>query len=257
MQKLISFTIKSEKGFFKKPDINDGIYLTYNMIHKPVVLGILGAIIGLEGYMENQKLPMYYTELNSIPIGIKPENDEKGNYSKTIITYNNTIGFASQEPGGNLMISEQTLIEPSFTIFLLLDLENVHQQNLYNNIKNQQAVYLPYMGKNDYSAWWNKEEVKEYEVEEFDYSKNFSIRNLFLKENPLIKEVVNQKFSFSFAPTAKQGSFMYFERLPVGFNEQLFQYNYGDFAFTDYLITKDSKLHNLYKISDNEVVQLN
>ena len=45
--KLISIELKSDFGFFKKPDINDSIYLTYNMIHKPALLGLFGAIYGL------------------------------------------------------------------------------------------------------------------------------------------------------------------------------------------------------------------
>jgi CRISPR-associated protein Cas5h len=48
--KLVSFDLKADFGFFKKPDINDGLYLTYNMLHKPTLLGILGAIVGLQGY---------------------------------------------------------------------------------------------------------------------------------------------------------------------------------------------------------------
>ena len=116
MKKLISFTIKAEKGFLKKPDINDGIYLTYNMLHKPAILGILGAIIGLEGYQKNGVLPEYYKELKDIPVGVKPVNAEKGNFQKTKITYNNTTGFASNEAGGNLIITEQTLIKPSYKI---------------------------------------------------------------------------------------------------------------------------------------------
>ena len=45
-QRLISFDIQADFGFFKKPDYNDGVLLTYNMLHKPALLGILGAIIG-------------------------------------------------------------------------------------------------------------------------------------------------------------------------------------------------------------------
>ena len=44
-QRLISFDIQADFGFFKKPDYNDGVLLTYNMLHKPALLGILGAII--------------------------------------------------------------------------------------------------------------------------------------------------------------------------------------------------------------------
>ena len=41
-QRLISFDIQADFGFFKKPDYNDGVLLTYNMLHKPALLGILG-----------------------------------------------------------------------------------------------------------------------------------------------------------------------------------------------------------------------
>lgn len=59
--KLVSFDLKADFGFFKKPDIND-IYLTYNMLHKPALLGILGAIVGLQGFQENSILPVYLSE---------------------------------------------------------------------------------------------------------------------------------------------------------------------------------------------------
>ena len=71
-KKIISFDLNAEFGFFKKPDINDGIYLTYNMLHKPALLGIIGAIIGLKGYERNGVLPEYYNKLKHIKVGIQP-----------------------------------------------------------------------------------------------------------------------------------------------------------------------------------------
>lgn len=53
-QRLISFDIQADFGFFKKPDYNDGVLLTYNMLHKPALLGILGTIIGLRGYRKKE-----------------------------------------------------------------------------------------------------------------------------------------------------------------------------------------------------------
>ncbi len=53
---------------------------------------------------------------------------ENGNFTKTIIKYNNTTGLASEETGGNLMVSEQTLLEPAFRCFALLD-ETIEFQN--------------------------------------------------------------------------------------------------------------------------------
>ena len=62
-QRLISFDIQADFGFFKKPDYNDGVLLTYNMLHKPALLGILGAIIGLRGYQKKGEWPEYYQRL--------------------------------------------------------------------------------------------------------------------------------------------------------------------------------------------------
>lgn len=54
-QRLISFDIQADFGFFKKPDYNDGVLLTYNMLHKPALLGILGllSVCGVIGKKEN------------------------------------------------------------------------------------------------------------------------------------------------------------------------------------------------------------
>ncbi|MFQ5633254.1 MAG: type I-B CRISPR-associated protein Cas5, partial [bacterium] len=68
MNKLISIELRADLGFLKKPDINekDSIYLTYNMLHKPALLGILGAIIGLAGYHVRNKMPEYYERLKNL-----------------------------------------------------------------------------------------------------------------------------------------------------------------------------------------------
>ena len=112
-ERLISFDLKSDFGFFKKPDVND-TYLTYNMLHKPALLGILGAIIGLKGFEQNKRLPDYYTLLRHLKIGIKPLGTDNGNFLKCFIGYNNATGMASKEEGGILQVKEQTLIQPYF-----------------------------------------------------------------------------------------------------------------------------------------------
>jgi len=262
MKKLISFTIKSEKGFLKKPDINDGIYLTYNMLHKPAILGILGAIIGLKGYKKNGVLPEYYKLLKDIPIGIKPVGDEKGNFQKTTITYNNTTGFASNEQGGNLIITEQTLIKPSYKIYLLFDLKNENQKQLYENIKNQKAEYLPYLGKNDYSLWWDKNEVEEYDwgnAVNSDGSKIIS--TIFIKKDITVKDArvdEDEKFDlFDFSNLSDEPKFVSFERLPINFDAVLFQYNMIGFAYTNFKLKSEVALRNLFKLDNGEYVQLN
>jgi len=263
MKRIISFTIQAEKGFLKKPDINDGIYLTYNMLHKPAILGILGAIIGLDGFKKNGELPDYYNKLKHIPIGVKPIDDEKGNFQKTKITYNNTTGLASNEQGGNLMITEQTLIKPSYKIYLLLDLDNEVEKSLYNNIKEQKAEYLPYLGKNDYSLWWDKEKVEEYD----NWDKtgdnkelSYKLSTVFIKGSA-IKDSIDDKIEnidlLDFSVLSDEKQFVSFERLPVDYNESLFQYNYKDFAYTTIKIKAKANITNIYKLDNGEFVQLN
>lgn len=261
MKKILSFDLEAEMGFLKKPDINEKVYLTYNLLHKPALLGILGAIAGLKGYEKNNELPEYYKLLHHIPVGIQPTgvSCNQGNFSKTITAYNNTTGFASSEEGGNLIISEQTLLKPSYRIYLLLDLENETEELLFNRIKKQEAEYIPYLGKNDHSVWWRSESVQEYEIKPFGNEVNFTVVNAFLKKKPLVDEAIRENNDdllgdYGFSST---GTFMYFEKLPIDFNSTLYQYNYGDFAFTDWLLTKESKLANLFEIEIGKVVQLN
>ncbi|MCK5520798.1 MAG: type I-B CRISPR-associated protein Cas5 [Candidatus Marinimicrobia bacterium] len=257
MEKLISFIIKSEKGFLKKPDINDGIYLTYNMLHKPALLGILGAIIGLGGYKKNGVLPEYYLALKDLPIGIKPVDDEKGNFQKTLVYYTNTTGFANEgenKAGATHLINEQTLIKPSYKIYLMLDMDNEHQKQLYENLKNQKAEYLPYLGKNDYSLWWDKDEVEEYEWENTGKSSNIIISTIFKKDQAIMDHVV--KAIGRKALAEQKNYYYYFECLPISFNDKLFQYTMADFAYTNATLadTIDVNSNGLLKIKNKDEV---
>ena len=52
---------------------------------------------------------------------------------------------------------------------------------------------------------------------------------------------------------------MYFENLPTGYDENLMQYEYNAFAFTDCQLKQEYPAGQLYQIHDsetNEVVQL-
>ena len=252
MQKLISIDIKADFGLLKKPDTNEPVYLTFNMIHKPALLGIFGAIIGLEGFKKHGELPEYYEKLKDLEIGIQPLKHESGNYQKTVITYNNTTGMASDEQGGNLMVSEQTLIAPSFRIFVLID-ENEYHQKLHEYLKENKAEYLPYLGKNDFSLWWDK--YTEYDFKPYEAKDSFSIGSIFIKTEKL-KGKVKEQDPFELIMSEK-GSFIFFENLPIGYQgKPLFQYEYSPFAFTDYQVKQNFKAENLYELNNHEKIQL-
>ncbi len=257
-QKLISFDLKAEFGFFKKPDINDGLYLTYNVLHKPALLGILGAIIGLQGYQKNGVLPEYYVKLKNLKIGIEPLSSDKGNYTKDIVSYNNGTGFASGEEGGNLIITEQFLIQPCYRCYLYLDLNDCLENKLYENLKKHQAEFLPYMGKNDFSAWWDN--FREYTTySEFDFKADYSIVSIFSKTEAVSTYAVK---SMSMFASHSEAGWFYFERLPICFDEQLYQYVYGDFVYSNAKFLKDMDMTDagkFYKIEDekeSKIIQL-
>ena len=98
MVQAIKFELSSNMGIIKKPDSNE-TYYTYNYPHKIMLLGILGAIIGLNGYnytafqkylgqnVENE-LPEFYTKLCNLKISIVPSFTETY-FRKKIQTFNN------------------------------------------------------------------------------------------------------------------------------------------------------------------------
>lgn len=255
-QKLISFDLKAEMGFFKKPDINDGIYLTYTMLHKPALLGILGAVIGLKGYEDKGMLPDYYTQLEHLRIAIQPLGSDKGNFQKETISYNNGTGFASTEAGGNLIITEQVLLHPAFRCFLLLNLENETENKLYENLWSYQSEYVPYMGKNEFGAWWTN--VRDYsEVKPFSFDRDYCIASLFMKDEAVSQYVAR---SLSLADMGrKEPVFLYFERLPICYDTELHQYKYGDFVYSNARFKADMKLEGtgeFYDIGNDTIIQL-
>ena len=263
MLKLVSINIKSDFGFFKKPDTNNPIYLTFNMLHKPSLLGILGAIVGAKGFRKYGEMPEYYQKLKDLKVSIAPLNEngktyhENGNFAKTVIKYNNTTGLASEEESGNLMIIEQTLVAPAFKCWILLNLESEIEVKLYNFLKENKAEYLPYLGKNEFSLWWDN--FSEYEYEPFYPNEEFQINSLFIKEETLKEGKIKTRFLPGFLSMSKI-KFMYFERLPIGYIESpLFQYEYKDFAFTNFDLREDYVLpesYSLYKLSNDEIIQL-
>ena len=249
VDKIISFDISSDFGMFKKPDIND-VYFTFNIIPKPTLLGILGAIIGLGGYSQQKDnlYPEFYEKLQDLLIGIVPYGN-KGVFQKRVIKYNNTVGYANRD-GGTLNIIEQTLIQPKYKIYIGLELSKESHKKLNKFIDENvvQYEYIPYMGKNEFRLYID--EVKHFEdVKEFVPSDEFAIFSLFpnlgnkaLKRSEALRDPFDSSMSESY--------FYYFERLPIGLDE-LNQYRYENFAYTNAKMVSDSefvKTLNLFLI---------
>jgi len=242
MKKLVSFIIKSEFGMFKKPDINDKIFITYNMIHKPYILGILGAIMGYEGHSQNldkTKMPQYYENLKDIRIAISPSSANGGIFKKEFIIFNNTTNGAISN------ITEQTLVKPAYRIYLELDDENSEHKKLIDNLKNNEAIYPPYMGKNEFSLWWDNFHIHS-KFEKIENVEKFQVKSIIKKpENFVLKNSGYKERTTNY--------FYLFERLPIGFDEYLKQYIYHEFLYTNAIFKSDNNLENLYECDEGVI----
>lgn len=255
MKTLISIDVRADLGFLKKPDINESIYLTYNMLHKPVLLGILGAIVGLQGYQVRSRLPDYYLQLKNIRVGIQPLQARNGNFLKSVVEYKNGVGYASQEAGGNLIVREQILVKPAFRCFVELDSEDALQQRLLESLQHGEADYLPYFGKNEFPLWWDG--FHQHEYQPFDFSRDYEVATIFKKPREVIKEMVQRKILSPFGMNGGEPKFMTFEELPVGFDEQLLQYEKQPFVYTNFTLSRDLQLEGLFEVQEQDgLVQL-
>lgn len=260
--KAISFDIRAEFGMLRKPFSNEkmDLYLTFNMLHKPALLGILGAILGLKGFRKYGVLPEYYTKLKDLKIGIEPikEFHERGIFQKTNIKYKNGVGYASKEDGGNLLIHEQTLINPGFRCYILLDgsINSDLEKQLEYYLKDGLAEYIPYLGKNEFSVWFQYDECSEsftsdyIATDVFTVSEDFEISSIFSVGDSLFKDEMGESI-FSFIPV---DFYSYFERLPFGYHpvENTFQYKLKKYVFTNSPVTKDTSIPNLYQLTDSQ-----
>ncbi|WP_259015203.1 CRISPR-associated protein Cas5 [Emticicia fluvialis] len=247
MERLISIDLKSEFGFFRKPDANNTVNLSYNIVHKPAILGIFGAIIGLDGYKEKGKMPQYYELLKDIKLGIEPLSHEKGSYQKTVIKYSNTVGYANN--GSTYLTEEATLIKPAYRVYALLNLTNTHHKYLFECLKDGIAEYIPYFGKNEFSAWWEKESFKDYSFQKIEeQTEDIKIKTMFLKKDVIKDHKSTPIFDFS-SFFENETPFMYFERLPYDFDTTLFQYLLGDFVFSTFHLRKSFVIEHLFYLN--------
>lgn len=236
---VLKFRLSGETAFFKKPDVNSNIYFTYSSIHKVALLGLFGAIVGYKGYNSRAKseiYPEFYSKLSNLKVAIKP-NNEKNIINKKIQTFNNSVGYASQEQGGNLIVKEQWLEKPSWDIYIIIDCEEA--KYLAEEIKNRRAKFIPYLGKNDHIANIDEIEI----ITDVNRINNFeNLDSLFIKGN--IKLELDDESDEEF--------YKYQERLPIKLNEITSLYEFETFVYTNMLVKNNTELYVL-KIQNKNI----
>lgn len=249
----VKFELTSQMAIIRKPDSNE-TYYTYNFPHKIMILGMIGAIIGLNGYnyYSFQKslgkkvsgIPEFYEKLKELKIGIKPIILEK-NYSRKIQTFNNSVGYASEEVGNNLIVKEQVLEKPSWDIYIL-ESELDEYKKIREYLLNKKCEYIPYIGKNDYFA-----DIKNVSIENIsDEIETTTINSLFEENIANLKNnLIEELLGFDNKPSKL---YLYQELLPVELSEKIGYSKFSKFIYTNQeLEILDNK--NIYKVAGENI----
>ena len=219
---VLKFTLSGKQAMFKKPDVNSVHYYTYGHIHKPALLGLLGAILGYSGYAGmccTDVYPEYYQNLKDIHVSIRP-NADKGYFSKKIICFNNSVGYASRETGCNLIVKEQWIEDPSWDIFVMLDCDEA--EKIAVHVMEKKCVYVPYLGKNDHFA----------DIGHVGIGKGFLCHDVMTLDCLFPKDsAVIDTDAALFCGT--EHSFKYEESLPIGLDPDINQYVLSKFVYTN------------------------
>lgn len=242
----LRFCLKGRHAFFKVPDVNAVLYFTYGNIHKPALLGMFGAILGYGGYQRQWEMgqgsgrkkvkemvfPEYYERLKELSVSIVPANP-RGYWNKKVQTYNNSVGYASKEKGGNLVTKEQWLEEPAWTIYVKMD--SRESEKLAEFLCERKSIYMPYLGKNDHFADIYDPQPVRLELQE---GEGVSLNSL----TPVSAAVFDWM----------ECGYKYEEYLPIRLDSQFNQYEKEIFILTDAL-TESCSLP-VYRDGDNTIV---
>lgn len=244
--KGLAFELSGKTAFFKKPDVNSFAYFTYNNIHKVALLGMFGAIIGLKGYSQREisnnrdefNHPEFYEKLKDLKVSVVPIS-KKGYFSKKIQVFNNSVGYASKEQGGNLIVREQWIENPKWEIFILNDssIENEIFDKLSEGIINNKCEFIPYLGKNDHIANINKtREIEMEKVEDVEF-----LSSLF----PINKVKLDDDLTYD-----DNNPYLFIESLPISLNNQYQFYEFMELGFTNLEVEDIYDLDNIYRYGD-------
>lgn len=241
--KILKFKLWGKSAFFKKPDVNTYLYFTYSNIHKVALLGIFGAILGYRGYNQMTKgddFPEFYEKLKDLKIGIEPKEGSKGVFSKKIQLFNNSVGYASKEQGGNLIIKEQWLENPEWNIYVLIN--STEAELLEKHIKEYKCTFIPYLGKNDHLA--NIEYLGTFDGERVN-----EVRNI----NSLVQSKYFEFDEDDEDDNMEECVYKYTEMLPIKLDKETNIYEYESFIYTNMFV--DSMDYDyMYKVDNKNIM---
>lgn len=239
--KILKFRLWGESAFFKKPDVNTYLYFTYSNIHKVALLGIFGAILGYRGYnqmIENDEFPEFYKRLKDLKVGIEPKEGSRGVFSKKVQVFNNSVGYASQEQGGNLIVKEQWLENPEWNIYVIINSIEAEELEIY--IRECRSVFIPYLGKNDHFA--NIEYIGTYDCKKSEADIENIDSLALVKDLDVSDDIDDVNYPYR-----------YREDLPIALNKTTNMYEYESFIYTNMFID-EIRAEDIYNVEGKNIV---
>lgn len=162
-----------------------------------------------------------------------------GYFSKKIQTFNNSVGYASFEQGGNLIVREQWLENPKWQI-MILENETEEYKKIKEYLLNKKAVYIPYLGKNDHFA--NIDKVQEITLDE----------NLYLKDGLYLDSLFIKKGEINGYEREGELPFIFQEVSPISLQKDFHFYEYETLCFTNCQL--DEKPENSFSFENKNFV---
>lgn len=239
---VLKFNLSGKTAFFKIEEVNTYYCNTFGNIHKVALLGIFGAILGYGGYSQmkkNDDYPEFYKRLKDINLSIIPIH-KQGLADRKIQSFNNSVGYASAEQGGNLIVKENWLENPSWDIYVKLD--NEESQKLAQKLLDHSCVFIPYLGKNDHPA-----DIKHVEVINAKHVAKDSITIDCLYPKEIFSIQVEQDDFF-----AEYEFFKYEEHLPLLMDSEANRYIQKPFVFTNMELC--NKKADIFNCNDKNIV---
>lgn len=176
---LIAFDLWGDYAHFSHPAT---IYssLSYPIPPKTTIMGLLGAIIGLNEY-ENLGELKYSIKLNS-PLKKKTIIF---NGIKSALSSSMKLELGYQDASEKKQFYKELICNPNYTIYLnLSNLDKTFQDKIYTNIKEHKSVFTPYLGVNFCIADFKFKEIKSFNkvTDKETYVSSFILEDSFIFE---------------------------------------------------------------------------
>lgn len=160
--KLYKFKISGKTSVFKRSDQNGSNTYSYTLLTQQSLKGILGAIIGLKGYDNSGLSPLIMDQslefnevFKNLKISIVPVFNED-NFMYYYNTRTNATGLANKKDareGVSLLLREQWIVNVEYMVYLDVSLiEETYREKLEHNLKNEEAEFIPYLGRREHFA---------------------------------------------------------------------------------------------------------